>query len=413
MYFQKLVFWLKRLRIIAFLFLCQIGNAQSFTLNGSIVGKDTGIVIFYYRNANGQGCSDTADVKQGKFQFNGTVESADYALLDTDTNYVYGDNTYSRYLFIEPGVINIAFKDGDLGNAKITGSISQKESDLFYKSERKKIKELKFLTSSVDSIRLLLKNGSIDAQIADNKIKDLNKKGAPVWQSIFNNDLSYINKHPRSYVSLMLLKHLVGRISNDSVDMFYSRLSEKVKGSSLDYGFLENYSKYKKAIGEEYAFDKISINETAPIFAVYNANDTITLNTFKGKVLLLEFWELTCLPCLQANPQLEIIRKKYRKDDFQIIGITSTSIKELPILSTYINKNNIFNWIHVSTNIEGKKERSEVLKGMFNNYVSLGVPKSVLIDKKGRVVYKNFGYSEETIQNLELLINEAINDRNN
>ena len=409
MYRQKLNFGLKKLVIVSFLFIYQSANAQSFTLNGTITGNDNGIVILYYRNADNVPCSDTTTIKQGKFQFTGTVSGVDYAMLNTDTNYTKGDNTYNRGLYIEPGVMNISFAYGDLKNAKITGSKTQTASDAFYKKNQKIIKESKTLSLSADSIRHHLKNGSIDPALADKKIKEINEKYAPVWKSYFNNNLLYINRHPGSYVSLMLLKYSIGAMSNDSVDIFYAKLSDKVKNSSLDYGFLEYYATYKKAIGEEYPFDKIKMNEPAPIFTVYNGQDTMSLQSLKGKILLLEFWELTCLPCLQANPQLETIRKKYSSEGFQIIGITSTSIKELPKLITYINRNNFSDWINVSTNSEGSKEAKEIYGGSFTNYASLGVPKSILIDKNGKVIYKSFGYSERTIQDLDAVISEMVN----
>ena len=404
---QKFFFWLKKVMVTSLFFLCKFGNAQSFTLNGTIEGKHNGYVILHYINAKNQNCSDTTSVIHGKFKFNGTVNGADYAVLDTDTNYISGDNTNGWMFFIEPGVITIAFNYGDYGSIRITGSKVQEELDAFHKSKSNEIRELKRFSASVDSIRSLLKNGSIDPQIASNQIKDLNKKYAPSRLSYIKKDLSYIEKHPDSYLSLFLLKYSTVQMSTDSVDMFYSNLSDRIKGSSLDFGFLDFYSKYKKAIGEEYPFDKIRINETAPVFSVYNESDTINLNTFKDRVLLLEFWELTCLPCLQANPQLENIRKK-NSQKFKIIGITTTSLKEMPKMISYINKNNIPDWIHVSLNVKDLEENDKVFGGQFDNYKSLGVPKSVLIDKSGKVIYKNFGYSSEEIQKLELLINKAV-----
>lgn len=65
-------------------------SAQSFTLNGVIRGKDTGVVLLHYRNAIGLPCSDTAVINRGNFTFKGTVQGADYAFLDTDTSYIYG-----------------------------------------------------------------------------------------------------------------------------------------------------------------------------------------------------------------------------------------------------------------------------------------------------------------------------------
>jgi len=39
------------------------------------------------------------------------------------------------------------------------------------------------------------------------------------------------------------------------------------------------------------------------------------------------------------------------------------------------------------------------------------MPRTILIDKNGRVVYKNYGYSTEEMQNLKMLIDKAINEK--
>lgn len=303
---RKLLYQLAILQVSSLLFLGLNVNAQSFVLQGSVSGKDTGVVLLHYINSSNVLCRDTATVRQGKFTFSGSVAGADYAMLDSDTNYLYADNAYSRHLFIEPGTIHISFKYGDLGNATISGSKTQMESDALDLTKGRELDLIKLIRDSVDAIRLLLKNNSIDAQLAEKKIKELQKIAAPAWQSMTNKDVQYIQQHPESYVSLMLLTYLIGQLPEDSMDVLYANLSNEVKNSSLDYEFLKYYSRYKKAMGKAYPFDQMKMNEKAPDFTIYKTvTDSMTLDTFKGSVVLLEFWELTCLPCLEANPFLE------------------------------------------------------------------------------------------------------------
>jgi peroxiredoxin len=412
---QKLFSWLKKLTLVALFFLCHNIHAQSFTLHGTITDKDTGTVVLNYVNANNKICSDTASIKQGKFQFNGTVAGADHALLITDPFWLDDDKTTWKNIFIEPGVVNIAFRYDEMNNAQITGSNLQELSEavLKVKYDSKEYKETRLISSSMDSIRLLLKSGSIDPGLADQKMQDLRKRSAPIWQVLYNTDLSYIRSHPDSYVSLMLLKYLISYIPDDSIDISYSKLSEEVKNSSLGFGFLEYYSRYKKLIGNDFPFDKIKMNEIAPIFTLYNtATDSITLDAFKGSVVLLEFWELTCLPCLQANPHIEKLRGQYSEKEFKVIAITSSSVRELPKLNAYITKNKLSQWIHVSTSGEFRSIKNEVVHGDFSHYYRLGVPRTILIDKSGKVIFKNVDYSVEEMQRLAFLVKKAVSEDN-
>lgn len=47
----------------------------------------------------------------------------------------------------------------------------------------------------------------------------------------------------------------------------------------------------------------------------------MTVSNFKGKVLILDFWETWCAPCLKTFPVLEKLKKDY-PDDFEVLAIT-------------------------------------------------------------------------------------------
>ena len=91
---------MKAIYFIIFLFICQSIFGQSFTLNGKIIGKDTGIVILRYTNENYENVSDTSFLRDGKFQFTGSVAGGDYAFLVNDDSYLYYDGTVNGFFFI-------------------------------------------------------------------------------------------------------------------------------------------------------------------------------------------------------------------------------------------------------------------------------------------------------------------------
>jgi thiol-disulfide isomerase/thioredoxin len=56
-----------------------------------------------------------------------------------------------------------------------------------------------------------------------------------------------------------------------------------------------------------------------------NAGDELSLEKFKGKVVLLDFWASWCAPCRIEMPEVKKIWKKYGGEQFVIVGVNLDS----------------------------------------------------------------------------------------
>jgi len=62
----------------------------------------------------------------------------------------------------------------------------------------------------------------------------------------------------------------------------------------------------------------------APDFSVLTADGRqITLESLRGKVVLLDFWGSWCQPCVRAVPSLRKLQKEHVNDAFVMLGISS------------------------------------------------------------------------------------------
>ncbi|HSY60285.1 MAG TPA: TlpA disulfide reductase family protein, partial [Cytophaga sp.] len=50
--------------------------------------------------------------------------------------------------------------------------------------------------------------------------------------------------------------------------------------------------------------------------------DSLTLESFKGKVILLDFWASWCVPCRYANQELVKLYSKYKAKGFEIFSVS-------------------------------------------------------------------------------------------
>ena len=56
------------------------------------------------------------------------------------------------------------------------------------------------------------------------------------------------------------------------------------------------------------------------VFTDLDGND-VSIKDFKGSLVLIDFWESWCGPCLQVFPAMEELRAEY-PDEFQVLAVT-------------------------------------------------------------------------------------------
>jgi peroxiredoxin len=134
------------------------------------------------------------------------------------------------------------------------------------------------------------------------------------------------------------------------------------------------------------------INEKAPDFELQDLNNiTSQLSANKGKVILLDFWEIWCGPCIESIPKLKELIKEYPADKFEIWSIVSDS-------STFSK---------VKTIAERKEINYRILFGskfLAKQYFLTAVPLYVLVDPDGIVKHAQFAFSPKIEEALDRLL---------
>lgn len=105
----------------------------------------------------------------------------------------------------------------------------------------------------------------------------------------------------------------------------------------------------------------------------------ISIETYRGKVLLVDFWATWCGPCIADMPKVKKVYDKYKDKGFDILGISldtdETKLRE------YLKKNDIA-WRQVYSG-EGWNSPVSQKYGIF------GIPTVWLIDKDGKLISHN------------------------
>jgi peroxiredoxin len=114
------------------------------------------------------------------------------------------------------------------------------------------------------------------------------------------------------------------------------------------------------------------------------SGEKITLEDYKGKVVLLDFWATWCAPCRQEMPNVIRVYEKYHDKGFEIIGVSMD--RDRKSLDTYIAENGL-TWKQI---YDGKNWQSD----LGQVYAVRAIPSTFLIDREGKISGKNLRGAE-------------------
>lgn len=77
----------------------------------------------------------------------------------------------------------------------------------------------------------------------------------------------------------------------------------------------------------------------APTFSIKTlAGETVSLEDYKGKKILLNFWATWCPPCKAEMPDMEELYNEYKDEDFVVLAVNATiSEKSRKDVESFVN----------------------------------------------------------------------------
>lgn len=107
-------------------------------------------------------------------------------------------------------------------------------------------------------------------------------------------------------------------------------------------------------------------------------NDTIRLEDYKGKYLLIDFWATWCRPCINEMPELKKMYEEVDKSKIEFLGIVCNS--RAKDLKKILDENEHIIWPQIFSDESSKINAT---------YQVRGYPTTFLIDPQGVIIAKN------------------------
>lgn len=119
-----------------------------------------------------------------------------------------------------------------------------------------------------------------------------------------------------------------------------------------------------------------SIVENA-VFTDLNGNE-VSVDEYEGKLVLIDFWESWCGPCLQVFPAMDQLREEY-PDQFQVLAVT-VGLNEGPEEAKQFVARNDYDFQFLY-------DENEV----FNRLGGQGIPFKAFVDPDGNLISIEMG----------------------
>ena len=136
----------------------------------------------------------------------------------------------------------------------------------------------------------------------------------------------------------------------------------------------------------------VGANTTAPDFSLLDLSGrTVSMNQFRGKIVLLDFWATWCPPCRMSIPELIKMEKKYGDKGLVILAVSLDHPRQLTDtqLLAFKERNSI--------NYRIMRFNPKIIQDYFGPQ-SPSIPTQFIIDRKGKITNRLVGFNPGALE---------------